>query len=365
MRSTLVSYRIEGVLMRFGLWNHGLSLKAMGCLYLLLSLSRLDGWEFSIEGLVALAKAKGMDDGRHSIRTAIAELKAKRFLACQRLRDEDGQLMEMRWMVHDEPMPIDPGLPETIEPMPPVTENPASENLTEVDPLADDGFSVTVTADQAPVRKPVSENRLQQRETTNTPLIGMTNVIPLPPRGESADGQAKPQSTFHQKAVDLWNLCAPAHWVRIRDIGQQRQRRLNGLIREFGNATKALAALEQSLAMAHHEDWAMKPAARLTIENWLSNGKVRQYQEKHQAQQEPVDAVLSGEQQEIAALAAQHSRLFDGVVLQEGSLHLRYSTAVQQQAGYPAHALVSTISALEAEIRHLNQRLAPVPCPLT
>jgi hypothetical protein len=170
--------------------------------------------------------------------------------------------------------------------------------------------------------------------------------------------------TYPEQAMALWNRCAPPHWVQIRELGVARQRRLNGLVREFGSSAKALTALEQSLAMAQQEDWCMKAQTRLTLENWLSNGKVRQYQEKHQAQQQPAAASLSGEQQEIAALAQQHPDLFEGVQLQDGCLHLRYSPAVQQRAQYPAHGLVTTVSALEAEIAHLQQRLAPAPCPL-
>lgn len=361
MKTSLVRYRTEGVSMRYGLWNHGLSLKAMGCLYLLLSLARLDNWQFSIEGLVALAKAKGMGDGRHSIRMAIAELKDKRFLQCQRLRLADGRLGEMRWIVHDEPMPMELDEPEALKLMePPVTEIPTPKEWTLVEPQLDEP-----TEDGKPnVRAPGSDFRLQHRESTNTPLIRVTNVTLLPPGGERVDDQAKPQSSFHQDAVALWNRCAPAHWVRIRDIGQQRQRRLNGLVREFGNATKALAALELSLQQAHHEDWAMKPIARLTIENWLSNGKVRQYQEKRQAEEETCVALLSGEQQDLADLAAAHPQFFDGVVVRDGSLRLRYTAAVQQRTGYPAEGLVTTRSALQAEIDFLQGQMAITPCPL-
>jgi hypothetical protein len=319
MAKNIQRVRPQGVVLAHGLWTHGLGLKALGLLYLLLDLAQLQDWEFSVSGLVQLARHHDIGDGQHAISTAIAELEAKGFLRRQRERSEGGQLGGAHWWISDQPIPAD-GEPEAAE--------PALENPTLVN------------------RPQQGSSSIEEEKNKKSPSC--------PP--ESAE--------FSQAALELWNRCAPAHWVRIRELGAARQRRLNGLVREFGNSAKALAALEQSLAMAHQEDWCMKPQMRLALENWLSNGKVRQYQEKALALAEPAAAALSGEQQEIAALAEQHPDLFEGVSLQDGCLHLRYSAAVQQRAQYPAHGLVTTVSALEAEIAYLQQRLAPALCPL-
>ncbi len=322
MAKNIQRVRPQGVILPHGLWRHGLGFKALGLLYTLLDLAELPDWEFSLEGLLALSRQHDMGDGRDAIRTGLIELEAHRFLIRDRQRGTDGQLGRSQWWISDAPItdPVqDPALAAAL---------PASEN-------------------------PTLENRLQEGSSSSEEE-----------KSKSSPCKSPESASFSEAAIELWNRCAPGHWVRIRELGAARQRRLNGLIREFGSAGKALVALAQSLEMAHQEDWAMKPAARLTIENWLSNGKVRQYQEKHQAQQQPSAACLSGEQQEIAALAAQHPELFEGVTERDGMLHLRYSLEVQQRVGYPQTGMVATIGAIEAEISHLQQRLAPTPCPL-
>lgn len=323
MAKNIQRVRPQGVVLAHGLWRHGLGFKALGLLYTLLDLCGLPDWEFSVEGLHGLAKQHGMGDGRDAIRSAIAELEASGFLIRQQQRGTGGELGLSHWLISDQPMAPEPT---------PSAASPSSGFPTSVNPLQEGSSSI--------------------EEEKN-------NISPC-----KSPETAGPKPAYPEQAMALWNRFAPAHWVRIRELGAARQRRLNGLVREFGTATKALEALEQSLLMAQQEEWAMKASARLTLENWLSNGKVRQYQEKHQAQQQPVAALLSGEQQEIAALAEQHPQLFEGVQLQDGCLHLRYSPVVQQVAQYPAHGLVTTVSALKAEIAYLQQRLAPAPCPL-
>ena len=320
MAKNIQRVRPQGVVLAHGLWTHGLGLKALGLLYMLLDLAALPDWEFSVEGLVALSRQNAMGDGRDAIRTAIAELEVKAFLVRDRQRNEGGLLGGCQWLISDSPIP---GAAADL---------PTSENPTLVN------------------RRQEGSSSIEEEKINTSPCKSPEPAAVTP--------------AYPEQAMALWNRCAPAHWVRIRELGVARQRRLNGLVREFGSSAKALVALEQSLAMAHQEDWCMKAQTRLTLENWLSNGKVRQYQEKHQAQQQPDAASLSGEQQEIATLAEQHPELFDGVQLQDGCLHLRYSPAVQQRAQYPAHGLVTTVRALEAEITYLQQRLAPALCPL-
>lgn len=311
MGKNIQRVRPAGVILGHGLWRHGLSFKALGLLYVLLDLSQLPDWEFSVEGLTVLSRQHGMGDGRDAIRSAIAELEAAQLLQRQQQRGEGGQLEASHWLVSDSP----------------ITASPSS------------GF-------------PTSANRLQ--EGSSSIEEEKTQRPPKSPADQGPD--------FRDQVVALWNSQAPEHWIRIRELGQQRQRKLGGLVREFGSPAKALAALEASLRQARSEEWCMKASARLSLENWLSNGKVRQYQEKAAVAQQATSAALSGEQQEIAALAAQHPELIDGVLLEDGVLRLRYSERVQQQVGYPAMGMVNTVGALTAEISYLRERLAPA-CP--
>ncbi len=329
MAKNIQRVRPQGVILAHGIWRHGLGLKALGLLYMLLDLAELPDWEFTLEGLLGVSRQHGMGDGRDSIRTAISELEDHGFLVRDRDRSEAGQLGASQWWISDSPISEPAGIPA------PASDSPASENPTLVNRLQEGSSSI------------------EEEKTKKSPCKS-------PKRKAARDTTAK--LAYHEEAIALWNRCAPAHWSRAQGLGRARKTALNTLANDFGGHQKALAALEESLAIAHRESWCMKAQTRLALENWLSNGKVRQHLEKHQALQEPAAACLSGEQQEMAELAAKHPALFDGVLLQDGCLHLRYTAAVQQQASYPAHGLITTMGALMAEITHLQERLQPV-CP--
>lgn len=320
MSKNISRVRASGLVLAHGLWRHGLSLKTMGLLYMLLDLAELPDWEFSLQGLVALAQQHDMGDGRDAIRTAIAELEDKAFLVRQRDRSDVGRLGGSQWLVSDAPMT------ENSQDQEPAAVLPTSENPTLVNRLQEGSSSI--------------EEEKKEQDPLNPPVA------------------VEQPASFARAAMELWNTQAPGHWVRIRDLGQQRQRRLNGLIREFGSAGRALIALERSLQQAHQEDWCIKASARLSLENWLSNGKVRQYSEKLQAASEPATAGLSSEQREIAELAAQHPDLFTGTVVADGVLQLRYSAMVRLLANYPEQGMVNTVGALDAEIKYLQSALA-------
>lgn len=307
--------RPHGVVLGHGLWRQGLSLKALGLLYILLDLSQLPDWEFSLEGLVQLSRQHAMGDGRDSLRTAIAELEGAGLLHRLQPRTDNGQLAAGQWLVSDTPL----------------SDPPSSEN-------------------------PTSDNRLQEGSSSNEEE--KTNKPPLKSPKKSASA-----ASFAQAAMELWNTQAPEHWIRIQQIGHKRQGTINRLIREFGSEAKALEALQVSLRQAHHEDWCMKANARLSIENWLSNGKVRQYQEKAAFAEQPVAASLSGEQEEVVALARRHPELFTDVTLQGGLLRLHYTEQIQRLVSYPASGMVNSVSNLNSEIAYLQQQLAASTCP--
>lgn len=312
MGKNIQRVRPHGVILGHGLWQHGLGLKALGLLYVLLDLTQLPDWEFSLNGLVALSRQHGMGDGRDSIRTAIAELEEKAFLVRERERNADGQLGSSNWLISDAPIPSEA----------PASDSPASENPTLADRLQEGSSSI------------------EEEKKEEPPLI--------PP------SESKSHQDFIAAAIELWNGQAPEHWVRIRGAGQKRKTMFGSLRRDFGSERLALEAMGQSLEQAHREDWCMKPAARLTIENWLSNGKVRQYQEKWAARKEVAQVALSGEQQQIARMAADHPDLFAGVVLEEGLLYVRYTVAIQHLASYPERGMVNGIGAMSAEITYLQ-----------
>lgn len=384
MISHLHRYGDEAVSLRYGLWNDGLSLKAMGCLYLLLSLSRLDRWVFSIEGLVALAKARGMGDGRQSFRTALAELEERRFLVRQRQRGTTGKLQATHWYVHDRPIPeldaLNPAQPSPpSEPERPPAETPAPLPA----PVAPTDHKTAVGKTNR--GEPASENRLQQssfiEDIEETPLNEEIKISSLPPSGGN-DFQPLPVSElnpadqrtaalaakrkqFAAEATALWNQAAPAHWTRIRVVGTSRQRRLNGLLSDYGQSVnQALEGLAQSLEQAHQEDWCMKPQAELTLENWLSNGKVRQYQERCQARLAPATETLSGSQREIADLVTANPDLFTGISRRDGLLQVHYSDLVQRLAAYPSSGQVASLQAMAADLAFLRRKLNDARCPL-
>lgn len=85
-------------------WKHGLSLKAVGLLCILLDLVDSGDCDLSLASLVRLAQENGMGDGRDSIRNAISELERKGFLARQREREANGTLVGTEWWISDTPV---------------------------------------------------------------------------------------------------------------------------------------------------------------------------------------------------------------------------------------------------------------------
>lgn len=155
----------------------------------------------------------------------------------------------------------------------------------------------------------------------------------------------------------IWNDHAPEHWPRLRDLGPARTRRINGLKREFGSAAAALDALQASLREARSHPWAMATTARLTPENWLSNGKVRQYSELAADQQERQQETLPPHIAEIA-LAAKGHRDWFSTEFEAGQLWIRFTPSVQAAASYPERAPLASLDALEAEIAFLRGKMS-------
>lgn len=99
--------------------NTELSLKAKGLLSLMLSLP--DNWAYTTKGLSFICK-----DGVDSISTALKELERHGYLTRQRLRYENGQLGDIEYTIHEQPVTAPP------EPSPPKRENPVQEKTCQL-----------------------------------------------------------------------------------------------------------------------------------------------------------------------------------------------------------------------------------------
>ena len=77
--------------------NTELSLKAKGLLSLMLSLP--EDWDYTTKGLAHICR-----DGVDSITTALKELERHGYLTRQRLRNENGQLGDIEYTIHEKPV---------------------------------------------------------------------------------------------------------------------------------------------------------------------------------------------------------------------------------------------------------------------
>lgn len=101
--------------------NTKLSLKAKGLMSLMLSLP--EDWDYTTKGLAHICK-----DGIDSISTALKELEQQGYLTRQRLRNANGQLGDIEYTIHEQPV-----TPDT-EPFSPKRENPRQVNPRQVFP---------------------------------------------------------------------------------------------------------------------------------------------------------------------------------------------------------------------------------------
>lgn len=106
--------------------NKSLSLKAKGLLSLMLSLP--DNWDYTTKGLACICK-----DGIDSISSAIKELESAGYVIRRRLRNAQGRLTEIEYIIMEQPqVPVvsdDSPIPEK-----PKQENPILDNPRQVIP---------------------------------------------------------------------------------------------------------------------------------------------------------------------------------------------------------------------------------------
>lgn len=106
--------------------NIKLSLKAKGLLSLMLSLP--EDWDYTTKGLAYICK-----DGIDSIATALKELEQHGYLTRRRLRNESGQLGDIEYTIHEQPvLPDEEGVSPKREN--PRQVNPRQEKPEQADP---------------------------------------------------------------------------------------------------------------------------------------------------------------------------------------------------------------------------------------
>ena len=101
--------------------NTELSLKAKGLLSLMLSLP--EDWDYTTKGLAHICR-----DGVDSITTALKELERHGYLTRQRLRNENGQLGDIEYTIHEKPVT---GVKQGVSPK---RENPRQVNPRQAEP---------------------------------------------------------------------------------------------------------------------------------------------------------------------------------------------------------------------------------------
>lgn len=148
--------------------NTELSLKAKGLLSLMLSLP--EDWDYTTKGLAHICK-----DGVDSITTALKELERHGYLTRQRLRYDNGQLGDIEYTIHEQPVSTEnTGLS-------PKRENPRQVNPRQVKPV---------------LGKPEQEKPAQlniQESITEKSITDISNIHQsiYPALGGTPDGNAE------------------------------------------------------------------------------------------------------------------------------------------------------------------------------
>jgi hypothetical protein len=328
--------RPQGVILSHGIWGHGLSLKALGLLYILLDLSQIPAWEFSLAGMVALAEQNGMGDGRDSLRTAIGELEAKGFLRRQRERTGEGTLAGSQWLVSDQPMGSD-GEPR-LDP-------PTSGNPTLVNRLQEGSSS--------------NEEERGKKPPVCPPLTGLEEPTAKPVQARAKRAKASTAAVDEATFGEFGSEAAAVllDWWQNHKSGAKTQRALKlqlGELRQIqamgGNAlVQSQAELAIRSGVMRGKGWSQIDASRCRDYGSAGHGR------PHQG---PQGAVLpSQELLDIVALAEANPRLFSGAVVANGAVEVRYTALVRSHFGYPEKSRVTMEHAVRDEIEALLHQL--------
>lgn len=85
----------------FHLRDKNLSNKSRGLLSTMLSLP--ENWDYTTRGLAAICK-----DGVDGITAQLKELEQRGYLVRHRIRDSNGRITDMEYVIYEEPQPVSP-----------------------------------------------------------------------------------------------------------------------------------------------------------------------------------------------------------------------------------------------------------------
>ena len=185
--------------------NRELSLKAKGLLSVMLSLP--EDWHFTVHGLVSICK-----EGRDSISGAVRELEEAGYIVRHRLRDKEGHINGLEYIIYETPQKPESGGPDGDKtPVEVEADTEGAEATEEVDvpskpesrmtaPVTENPFMEEVTAipaEKAPRTAtprsdaPITENPLSVRPMSERPsvLLNTNRVNTKEPKTKSLTTQ--------------------------------------------------------------------------------------------------------------------------------------------------------------------------------
>lgn len=143
------------VMSNYHLQDKELSLKAKGLLSCILSLP--EKWDYSVAGLSAICK-----EGTDCIRTTILELEKRGYITRERIRQENGQLGGIEYVVREQP--------ETPQPM---QEEPILENPTQAFPMQENTRELNTNKIKNVSNKARKKENTQYKEDEAVPFPGI------------------------------------------------------------------------------------------------------------------------------------------------------------------------------------------------
>ena len=105
------------IMSNYHLRDRDLTLKAKGLISLMLSLP--DSWDYSLAGLSCIC-----NDGISSIRSGVAELEQHGYLSRSRVRESNGQLGDIEYLIHEKPVE---NIMASVDNPPPTSDKPTYE----------------------------------------------------------------------------------------------------------------------------------------------------------------------------------------------------------------------------------------------
>ena len=183
--------------------NTELSLKAKGLLSLMLSLP--EDWDYTTKGLAHICR-----DGVDSITTALKELERHGYLTRQRLRNENGQLGDIEYTIHEKPVT---GVKQGVSPK---RENPRQVNPRQAKP------------EQA---EPEQENPAQLNTNPQKTKKSKTDIS----RTHQSIYPEEPETAGCQDGIDRMDMAeAYRGIIKVALSGEPEERRLLWMSRPCG-----------------------------------------------------------------------------------------------------------------------------------